>query len=800
MKIKEVKTEQFAGVHNLDVKLDDGLNVIYGPNESGKSTLVNLISSLLFQDAKTDARKDKYFRETYLPSKVKSGIEGDSSDGEIKFVSDDGTPFSLHKNWFKNNKDGSSVSLKDSSGARIHNQDVINDKVEEILKYGKGVYNQLLLSSQDNTEEVLRSLIDQGTTGEGDEEVIDGASKAFAESDGVSMDALQTAIEEKINDIEGSHWDYEQQKPVRKRDGSRWNYSDKNDNSILKAYYEVEDCRIALNECLDKQKTADVADQRYQQAKNNADKAQSQYSEYQKYAALISSNHQRAVNKELLAKQLRREEPVLEKWPSLDNQYKAAVRLGKELKNRQTVDQFENAKALKEKIDNLKDALNRNGKPDVEDVRMLANLELKLKTHKSRLEGLNLFASIRMLHNHEIHITSISTGKPVELKNGKLHISEAIRIDIPNVMEMELTPGDIDMENLRKQISETESQVQQILQKYDAHDSIELSSMHEKAESINQEIDDESYKLTRLLNGNSLNALKTEFEKVQSTPREITDIKEELERFGIDDPDRTAAVDQQMIQGYKQNYSSISDLQKSVDQAKNDLQKLNAQKEEQIPEEYQYISDPEQYQSNLEKRLSQASQFREDAFNEKVRAEADRDQFLKDRSDLDLQEQYESAEQKFNQLKEDLAHWKHIQQVFKEEKEKVASHPLDDLTKHFEEYLNLLTDGSVTAETKDPEKLDLTVYSGNNLMNYERLSEGTKDTVSLAFRLAVLDHLFPDGGGIIALDDPFTDMDEKRLQAACRLVQKSSVKHQIIFLTCREDVAESLGGNQIHWE
>ena len=89
------------------------------------------------------------------------------------------------------------------------------------------------------------------------------------------------------------------------------------------------------------------------------------------------------------------------------------------------------------------------------------------------------------------------------------------------------------------------------------------------------------------------------------------------------------------------------------------------------------------------------------------------------------------------------------------------------------------------------------VYSADRLVDYGKLSEGTKDTVSLAFRLAVLDHLFPDGGGVIVLDDPCTDMDEGRAARSCELIQKYAGRHQVIFLTCREEYAGALGGNVI---
>ena len=67
MRITNISCTQFAGVRDRSVALTDGINVIYGKNESGKSTLVNLISRTLFQDARLDKRSDKDFIDNYFP-------------------------------------------------------------------------------------------------------------------------------------------------------------------------------------------------------------------------------------------------------------------------------------------------------------------------------------------------------------------------------------------------------------------------------------------------------------------------------------------------------------------------------------------------------------------------------------------------------------------------------------------------------------------------------------------------------------------------------------------------------------
>ena len=74
MKIKKVSTEQFAGIREKEISFGDGINVVYGKNESGKSTLVNLISRTLFQDAKINKGKktDKEFALRFFPCETKN--------------------------------------------------------------------------------------------------------------------------------------------------------------------------------------------------------------------------------------------------------------------------------------------------------------------------------------------------------------------------------------------------------------------------------------------------------------------------------------------------------------------------------------------------------------------------------------------------------------------------------------------------------------------------------------------------------------------------------------------------------
>jgi uncharacterized protein YhaN len=165
-----------------------------------------------------------------------------------------------------------------------------------------------------------------------------------------------------------------------------------------------------------------------------------------------------------------------------------------------------------------------------------------------------------------------------------------------------------------------------------------------------------------------------------------------------------------------------------------------------------------------------------------------------------------SAEEYAEELKEKLAgldarkaeyeHWKNIYNVFRRMKEETVGNPASDIEEKFKEYLGLISDGGLTLSSMDA-KLSVKLASGNHELTYDILSEGTKDTIARAFRLAMLEHLFPDGDGLAVFDDPFTDMDPRRVEESCRLVQKFAQNNQVIFITCDEKYRNFLEGNVI---
>ena len=155
MKITNISCTQFAGIRDRSISFTDGLNVICGKNETGKSTLVNLLSRTLFQNVKLDRRSNKDFFECYFPSAKKGGsASGDFVDGKITFEAENGT-YTLSKEWGTDAR----CTLSTPDGV-IRDQNKVDEILKEILFYGEGVYADMLFSSQRNTDTSLQTLLD----------------------------------------------------------------------------------------------------------------------------------------------------------------------------------------------------------------------------------------------------------------------------------------------------------------------------------------------------------------------------------------------------------------------------------------------------------------------------------------------------------------------------------------------------------------------------------------------------------------------------------------------------------------
>lgn len=110
MKITEIQIKNFGKLHNINIRPLPGLNVIYGGNETGKSTMHGFLTGMMFgiekqQDA--DGKNDSY--RQYEPWNSNSRYAGG-----LKFTVK-GKPFCLERNFYHKEKSVKLVNEEDST-------------------------------------------------------------------------------------------------------------------------------------------------------------------------------------------------------------------------------------------------------------------------------------------------------------------------------------------------------------------------------------------------------------------------------------------------------------------------------------------------------------------------------------------------------------------------------------------------------------------------------------------------------------------------------------------------------------
>ena len=97
MKIENIKVNSFGKLKNKEINLSEGINIIYGNNESGKSTLLKFIQNIFYGTSKN--KKGKMFSDydLYKP------WEGEDFSGKITYKLDSGEKYNVYREFSKKN-------------------------------------------------------------------------------------------------------------------------------------------------------------------------------------------------------------------------------------------------------------------------------------------------------------------------------------------------------------------------------------------------------------------------------------------------------------------------------------------------------------------------------------------------------------------------------------------------------------------------------------------------------------------------------------------------------------------------
>jgi len=119
LQLKELRLNNFGKFHNKTIKLEEGINLIYGDNEAGKSTVHSFVRGMLFGIEKLRGRASK--DDVYL--KYQPWDTPGAYSGSMDFKVEEKT-YRILRNFEKNTKNCSVIDLQTGRELNLHPEEL----------------------------------------------------------------------------------------------------------------------------------------------------------------------------------------------------------------------------------------------------------------------------------------------------------------------------------------------------------------------------------------------------------------------------------------------------------------------------------------------------------------------------------------------------------------------------------------------------------------------------------------------------------------------------------------------------
>ena len=242
MKIKSLKINGFGKIKDKEIDLVDGINIVYGENESGKSTILKFIIGMLYGSSKNKRGKDISDFEKFIPWNI------ENFSGKMKYDLDSGEEFEIYREFKKKNPKIFNEKLEDISKSFKQDKAKGIEFIEEQVGIDEDTFiNTAIIEqtesklSQSSQSSIVQKLSNQLSTGDDSisfKKIIDKINKSQNEKVGTSKTSQRpiNIVEEKIKILEKRRSELEKIEDEIKN-------SEKQDNQII---YDIKNEEIKI--------------------------------------------------------------------------------------------------------------------------------------------------------------------------------------------------------------------------------------------------------------------------------------------------------------------------------------------------------------------------------------------------------------------------------------------------------------------------------------------------------------------------------------------------------------------------
>lgn len=791
MHFQTLHIEQFAGLSGYEITFQDGINVLLGPNEAGKSTVIHALSAILFLPTDTKGRGMQAKRA--LVNRFLPLFGGNTCRVKLVFISGEAACY-LEKQWGAN----AFTSLTINGSIYTGDADVAR-QLEQLLSFSPATYESLVFAKQETFKQTILSIQQSGA-----DSIADFLSKAALDMGGVSIPALKEKLACEYSRLTGN-WDMNLLAPMNGR-GLDNRYV-KGNGSIIEHYYGREESQRKLHTVSECEENTRLYARKIQEVQQEIDACRQELHHFSDISGLLVIRREKEKTLRGLEKKKDYLSSIKQDWICLDEDISNLQKKKTGIQERITeftadllaAEQYAYAQtaqkrldkicALQQNADMLSDELDRTIPITIHDVHTLRRYEqsiyqFELEQASSKIAGKVMRSALPVFIRTPDH-------PPVQIETD-FETDGRLTLLIGDIAELDIRAGNFTSEQ-QTQYEIDKALYQSECSRLSVADSAEADERQRKYETAQSTLAQIHQQIADVLGEDSIASLKKLLSAQPSAEsRDIILEKLEQERYALAQTDLFLEQAIKKRTKYEQEFSVYNkllleeqELTAQIHPLEQELQQLPAT----CPNGFENADAFVVYMNEIQEKLHVLEQ-------KLVQLQHEYTAFETDVSSEELQQ---LAQRQDALMREDIRRAQSVRKIM-DAVEKTIDHleqtAYKVLEQKFDLYLQMLTNGRYHAE-KIGQDLHFALRRGNIDITPEHLSAGTSDALALAFRFAMLDEVM-GRDGLCVLDDCLVDLDDSRRTEAVRLIQKYSEHHQVIFATCNPVSAEQLGGNIIN--